>query len=325
MRNINASINKSVKLSAMYRWFSVRDLTVGFLLGYFVSNFISFNGNLSSTTTTATSITAPSSIITHTAPLSFDLSVIKVRRSETQATPLNPNKQLATFSRPASVAGTKIWVHDINECVWISKSLLSFGQWEFRVQDALMAIMGPTRDDGTPTLFVDVGANLGTYSIVFAAGGYRVEAFEPMEYNIEIFSKSIHENKLQDRIKLYKVAAGNEYRPRVCLEVHASSESKQNIGNNKISEDAVDNGYNCVQQIRLDSVVSRCPDLMKIDIEGLEVVALEGLGVTKTGECRPKGVSVEKNGNGPAATEVLKDLGYKCNYVSGSEFVCVWH
>ena len=41
-------------------------------------------------------------------------------------------------------------------------------------------------DDNSPSLFVDIGANIGAYSIIMAAAGYNVEAFEPMEYNVEL-------------------------------------------------------------------------------------------------------------------------------------------
>ena len=67
-----------------------------------------------------------------------------------------------------------------------------------------------------------------------AAAGYNVEAFEPIEYNVELFAQSILENEFQDKIKLHKVAVGKASAKKVCMQVLASTKQKTNFGNNKI-------------------------------------------------------------------------------------------
>ena len=59
-------------------------------------------------------------------------------------------------------------------------------------------------------------------------------------------------------------------------------------------------GNNCVPLVRPDTIVSRCPGIVKVDVEGLEVNALIGLGVSKNGTCRPKAIAIEEQPENPA-------------------------
>ena len=248
-----------------------------------------------------------------------------VQRQNDDATPLNPNKHLAILDDPRvpiDIFGTKIWVHDPKECFWISKKILERGLWEPYAQSALMNSVGVKRnDDNSPSLFVDIGANIGAYSIIMAAAGYNVEAFEPMEYNVEIFAQSILENEFQDKIKLHKVAVGKASVKKVCLQVKASTKQRPNLGNNQITDKATDLGNNCVPLVRLDTIVPRCPDLVKVDVEGLEVNALIGLGVSKYGSCRPNAIAIE-DWSGGKSIPYLQKLGYNCEKLSHQDFVC---
>ena len=60
--------------------------------------------------------------------------------------------------------------------------------------------------DGRRKLVIDVGANVGLYSLYFALRGCIVHAFEPVPVNAEALMLSSHLNKLQDRIVLHHVA-----------------------------------------------------------------------------------------------------------------------
>ena len=57
-----------------------------------------------------------------------------------------------------------------------------------------------------------------------------------MEYNLELFTKSILENEFQDKIKLYKVAVGKASVKKVCLQLFASTKQRPNLGNNQITD-----------------------------------------------------------------------------------------
>ena len=87
------------------------------------------------------------------------------------------------------------------------------------------------------------------------------------------------------------------------------------------SDEATDLGNNCVPLVRLDTIVSRCPDLVKVDVEGLEVNALIGLEVSKDGSCRPNAIATE-DWWGEKSILYLQKLGYNCEHLKDADFVC---
>lgn len=126
--------------------------------------------------------------------------------------------------------------------------------------------------------FIDVGANVGCYSVFFGIQDFveEVITFEPLETCFEEIKKNILLNKLQFKTKLFPVAVSDK------------------IGNDsfiKISDYAGDGGLTStylldgskkeviqVQTVTLDSaVVFRDRNIViKMDIEGHEFAALRG-------------------------------------------------
>jgi FkbM family methyltransferase len=156
-----------------------------------------------------------------------------------------------------------------------------------------------------------------------AAAGFQVEAFEPMQYNVEVFSLSIQENSFQNKLTLFQVAVGETPQDLVCLTPIDTSAIKPNMGNGQVQVGRSD-GENCVPLVRVDSLVSRCPDLVKVDVEGMEVSALKSLGLTTDKDCRPKGIMVEdKHGGEESVVAHLINLGYTCSFMtSDKDFYC---
>lgn len=204
-----------------------------------------------------------------------------VELKQGSSTPLNPQKQFAILSAPEQAVGTKMWVHNILECIYISRSLVKTGYWEPFLQKELI-------ESGPPGLFVDIGANIGTFSLVLAAAGYKVEAFEPMEYNLELFRLSIQANSgFSDRITIHEVAVGDTPIDKVCLTPAYAGTPTKNLGNGQITTaDSGTGGTNCVPLVRPDSLTTACPDVVKVDVEGWEGPAIRGLGIPLT--CRPR-------------------------------------
>lgn len=227
--------------------------------------------------------------------------------------PLNPNKRLVTLTAPESARGAQVWVHDAKECAFISGSLLQKGSWEPNLQEELLRAMP---SDGTSGFFVDIGANIGTFSLVMAASGHQVASFEPMPYNTELFRASIVENRLWNKIDLYDAAVGADPADEVCLAPAAGGQPTKNQGNGQIQTSPTA-GATCVPLIRPDSVLNgRCPDALKVDVEGYEAPAMRGLGIAD-GTCLPKVIVHEYNAKYAIENpfEVLGD-NYVCNYVN---------
>lgn len=59
--------------------------------------------------------------------------------------------------------------------------------------------------------FIDIGANIGLYSLLALQHGKKVIAFEPIELNLKFLYKNVVSNGYQDNIEIYPVALGGVY------------------------------------------------------------------------------------------------------------------
>jgi len=101
----------------------------------------------------------------------------------------------------------RIELHE-NKEEYITRSILENGYWEKHSSELIHEIL----KKNTQLLFIDIGANIGYYSLFAASIGIKCVAFEPIKKNYRIFEKSIKDNNFQHLIKLYKVALGEEHK-----------------------------------------------------------------------------------------------------------------
>ena len=135
-------------------------------------------------------------------------------------------------------------------------------------------------------IFWDIGANIGLYSI-YAALKFpklKVIAFEPSLNNLPVLSRNIYINKLLDRISISQFPLSNEenkfltFRENNFIEggglnafgVKFDYENKSFEGKNnyKIFGSSINN--------ILDNNILEIPDYIKIDVDGIEHMILEG-------------------------------------------------
>lgn len=124
---------------------------------------------------------------------------------------------------------------------------------------------------------VDVGANFGYYSVLVAqavgARG-RVYCFEPAPDNFEILRRNIHRNGLADRVTAYATALSNETREG-WLFLHPRNQGDHRI----VAGPSERRATVRVAVSRLDDVLPRGTpvDLIKMDVQGAEMLALQGM------------------------------------------------
>lgn len=179
----------------------------------------------------------------------------------------------------------KMYVHNISECAWISNSLLNRHEWEPILIFSLIKSLKlyNTMNDVKDTLFVDIGANIGTFSFTMASLNFNVISIEPLFYNTELYIETKKLNKF-DNCKLFKVALTDiDKNESLCFIPFESTKRAGNLGNGK-----VENINNCLENKYLDSEIVKATTLdnllnnneiitaMKIDIEGHEYPALYG-------------------------------------------------
>lgn len=123
--------------------------------------------------------------------------------------------------------------------------------------------------------FLDVGANIGMYSIIAAKNNKKIAAFafEPVQENQELLRKNIRLNDVAGRVKLVKYAASDKSGSAV---IHLSETMS---GTHSLS---VDHGGESrkIKTITVDDFCKKYalkPSLIKIDVEGHEVNTLKGM------------------------------------------------
>ena len=159
--------------------------------------------------------------------------------------------------------------HDI-----VSDTISRSGSWEAHAHTALSPHMTPA------TVFVDIGANIGWYSMQFAKT-HKVMAFEPFESNLRLFNATLCLNReLSNNIALFPHGLSDK-------EEHCDLHQIPNINfGDTVSacEDArkialIQGGYKklgTMHAYTLDSVANAHPRLLgsrkvvKMDVEGYE-------------------------------------------------------
>ncbi len=137
-------------------------------------------------------------------------------------------------------------------------------------------------------VLVDVGANIGGYSLWAARRGVRVFAFEPAAKNYDSLCANIRLNRLEDKVVAYCAALSS------ALGLGMLRLSSQEVG--AACHQLQQNGDQGCVTLTLDELVQHghlpTPDHVKIDVDGVEPEIIEGARDTLA---RVKSVLVEVN------------------------------
>lgn len=124
-----------------------------------------------------------------------------------------PNAALLPGTRVVRVGDFNITPYLKNDIV--SGQVIGSHSWETSdVRQILWAMEQQPAGSSTENsekLFVDVGANIGWFSLSVAAKGYRVAAFEAMDANVRLIQQALCLNSpsIRESIKLFNVALGS--------------------------------------------------------------------------------------------------------------------
>ncbi len=150
---------------------------------------------------------------------------------------------------------------------------------------------------------VDMGANLGNHSVYWGVerNAKRVYAFEPFDRMYKVLTRNIELNNLEDIVIPYNVGLYNvETKADVMLVW------EQNLGGTTFRPD--ENGP--YKLVTFDSLnIEDKIDLIKIDVESLEIQAIEG-AIESIKKNLPV-IVVEIHSDKNRVEELLFPLGYK--------------
>lgn len=170
-------------------------------------------------------------------------------------------------------------------------------QHEAKVKDFLMQHFKAGRT------FVDVGANVGGYSVRAAAFDMKVYAFEPNPHNLKLLQRNIEINKVT--VDVLPFALGSKPQ-KARLQPQGG-----------VSRIVKDEGIE-VEMRTLDSFDLPAADLLKIDVEGYELEVVKGARETLR-KYRPV-LMIEMHWWAGAENEaelfdILRGLEYKLEYI----------
>lgn len=184
-----------------------------------------------------------------------------------------------------------IYLYKSND--FVSDSILKTGQWAAQqmadLREALSNFASKMKLPPNDVVFLDIGANVGSYSLSMASYGYSVIAFEAFADNIELIQASICENNFEDLISLHGKGLGAD--PSMCIVYShvlnvGDGHTKCGVEQKTIVNDTFfheGNEYRVrghIESVRLDDAV--LPRMrskigaVKMDVEGYETHVLHG-------------------------------------------------
>ncbi len=204
--------------------------------------------------------------------------------------------------------------------------LLVSGEYEDWELDALSRIV--QKDDTC----VDVGANIGIYSVLMAkmASGGQVHAFEPVPLNGKILALNLEVNRVRN-VQIHGCVLSEAAGP---VEFSVSSDGA--YSSIKATGQRSQTEVLALQAVRLDDLFfreRRRVDLIKIDVEGAELMVLRGgHGLLGDEELRPKALLVELNPHTQSMYDYtpmdvvgfLKGFGYQARSITGKGVAAGW-
>jgi FkbM family methyltransferase len=117
---------------------------------------------------------------------------------------------------------------------------------------------------------IDAGSQTGFYTCVMASAVGEtgtVYAFEPMPASYQLLLKNIQENGFGSRVRPYQLACSN-----CTTEIEASE-----VGQMYVAGTVAGCPLVAMTAVRVDEIVHDAVDLIKIDVEGHEPAAIEGM------------------------------------------------
>ena len=245
--------------------------------------------------------------------------------------PLDPRLRIVNASSPIGSFPMAV----LSDADIVSKEIATRGYWELKYPSELLHLAGGSRgvELPRPGTFLDIGANLGFYTLLFAQHGYSVLAVEPMLLNRKAIETSLCLNpSLAARLRLMPVALGtvaavngktrcvvraDDRNPGngklYCSEGESCGRSKSHTGEHEticepVRMSTLDDLLNGERQKLSDAPIVAT----KIDVEGFECNVLSG-GRSLLAEFRPKVMVAEANRKPIKAclTQYSEEYGYR--------------
>ena len=118
-------------------------------------------------------------------------------------------------------------------------------------------------------IIVDVGASLGFFTLLFAEKAEQVLSFEPLPETYELLKQTVNMNKLRNVLPINLALA--DFNGKTTLNL-----AQGNVGGGSVAHDLNKGKTIEVDVVKLDDIYLDRIDLIKIDVEGAELMVLKG-------------------------------------------------
>lgn len=206
-----------------------------------------------------------------------------------------------------------LYLHDDE---YISNHIRKYGCWEPITSEILLELWSTERTSSfrrplsvhSQTTFVDVGANIGYFTLGALQQGIQTVAFEPIASNYNLLRSSIIKNGYENSVKTYMVAL-SDIEERVNINV-----SKKNMGlcsTRKLLDSDYSYTQSCITK-RFDDyfgIDTKNPLIVKIDVEEQETKVLKGMTETlRSGKVTHIIIEISKYDK--ELFNILREFGY---------------
>jgi FkbM family methyltransferase len=169
--------------------------------------------------------------------------------------PVSPVTARRTCATVQEVADQYSWLHTVSpEAPELFKEVIATNTYKLEPEHVINRSV------------IDVGANLGMFSILCAAlGTPQVLACEPVQHTCDLLKQNVKRAQLQDQVQCVRAAVTGKHEDPIMMGVHEDS------GKNSLYD--VGTHAELVPAIKLQDLVNKCTHaeiLLKMDCEGAE-------------------------------------------------------
>ncbi|MGO9483638.1 MAG: FkbM family methyltransferase [Rhodomicrobium sp.] len=167
----------------------------------------------------------------------------------------------------------------------VDRSLLVKGEWEPQQISRLMQLINLHRPKNAPSIFLDIGAHGGLYSIILGKTEefQQIFSFEPDRINMAQLYANLFINGLADKISVVQAAAANRSGTAGFVSCRG-----RDRGLSHLLADPGATADTTVEAVRIDDMIKQKDAFIaaKIDVEGYEMGVLEGMeDLIKSNSC----------------------------------------
>lgn len=151
----------------------------------------------------------------------------------------------------------------------VSSSIHKTGRWERWLMGSLKRIFMSQKD----LELLDIGCNIGVYTLTMARQGTKVTAIDPLIENIKLLSQSVILGNLQTRVTLIWNALSDQHKEITFVKF------KDRVGNTQITDPIPNVNSDLARTIMLDDLIPAFKGkrvVLKMDVEESEYNALLG-------------------------------------------------